>query len=51
MAAVQKYRARPKAKRALKTSTPPTITTPAGIVVVTPEPGQTVVDVLMAAAE
>jgi ParB family chromosome partitioning protein len=48
VAAVQKARAKPKTS---KTSKPVKITTPAGIVVVTPKPGQTVIDVLMAAAE
>ena len=49
--AVQKHRAKPKAKRDSKTSKPTRIVTPAGIIVVTPKPGQTVLDVLMAAAE
>jgi len=49
--AVQKHRAKPTTKRASKASKPTRIVTPAGIIVVTPKPGQTVLDVLMAAAE
>lgn len=49
--AVQKHRAKPKAKRGPKTSKPVKITTPAGIVVVTPKAGQTTLDVLLAAVD
>jgi hypothetical protein len=51
MAAVQKHRERPKNKQNSKTSQPLKIITPAGINVVSPKPGQTVLDLLMAAAE
>jgi hypothetical protein len=49
--AVQKHRAKPKTKRASKTSKPTRIVTPAGIVVITPKAGATALDVLLAAIE
>lgn len=49
--AVKKHRAKPAKRRASKTSKPARITTPAGLAVVTPKAGQTVLDVLLAAIE
>jgi ParB family chromosome partitioning protein len=48
VAAVQKARAKPKTSKAVK---PTRITTPAGIVVITPKAGRSVVDVLVAALD